>query len=310
MDTYTLKDFEAIPFQQGILSESTIRIIQSLCSMIEPHTSESGGSNHTTSSRPRPQKEVEYNGEKHFKKKLATTSDWKQKPIYVSKFATLNDNQATINEIRTIINKLTAANHLEKIESIKDKMTEVDNEADMANVLSTIYSISVSNKMNVDIHVNVWAMLFAEYNEPTVALFGAKFAEYREGMRNIVDVSSENYDEFCDFTAKNTTRKNTTELFCKIARTGSDLFSKAQMQALSEDLLNQVETDIETKEKQKEVEELTENAIILFSEIKTANSELFATYLPRIRQLSAYKTGEKPGLPPRSKFKYMDLVGK
>ena len=59
-----------------------------------------------------------------------------------------------------------------------------------------------------------------------------------------------------------------------------------------------------------QVEELTENAIILFSEIKTANSELFATYLPRIRQLSAYKTGEKPGLPPRSKFKYMDLVGK
>jgi len=69
MDTYTLKDFEAIPFQQGILSENTIRIIQSLCSMIEPQTSDS--SNHTASSRPRPQKEMEYNGEKHFKKKWA-----------------------------------------------------------------------------------------------------------------------------------------------------------------------------------------------------------------------------------------------
>lgn len=308
--TYTLKDFEAIPFQQDVLSEYTIRVIQSLCGMFDQSTVESNASYNTSSSgKPRQQKDIEYNGEKHFKKKQAA-NEWKQKPVYVSKFATLNDNQSIINEIRTIINKLTAANHMERIGTIKDKMSEIDEGADIENVLSTIYSISVSNKMNIDIHVNVWVMLFAEYHDHVVKIFETKFSEYREGMRNIVDVGSENYDDFCDFTTKNTVRKNMTELLSKLARSGSDLFSTDKMNALASDLLNQVEEDIENKDKQKEVEELTENAMILFSEIKTTNAELFATYLSRLKQLSSYKTGEKPGLPPRSKFKYMDLVGK
>lgn len=309
--TYTLKDFETIPFHRDVMSEYTIRVIQSLCGMFENTATENTTSyNNTASSgKNRQQKDLEYNGEKHFKKKQAA-NEWKQKPIYVSKFATLNDNQATINEIRTIINKLTTTNHMERIGTIKDKMSEIDEESDIVNVLSTIYSISVSNKMNIDIHVNVWSMLFEEFQDHVVKLFETKFSEYRESMRNIVDVSSENYDDFCDFTTKNTVRKNTTELLSKLAKSGSELFSKDKITTLVEDLLNQVEEDIESKDKQKEVEELTENAMILFSEIKATNTQLFATYLPRIRLLSGYKTGEKPGLPPRSKFKYMDLIGK
>lgn len=307
--TYTLKDFEAISFQQDVLSEYTIRVIQSLCGMFEQPAVENTSSYNTSSSGKQRQKDIEYNGEKHFKKKQSA-NDWKPKPIYISKFATLNDNQATINEIRTIINKLTTANHMEKIGTIKDKMSDIDEDVDIENVLSTIYSISVSNKMNIDIHVNVWSMLFEEFQEHVVKIFETKFSEYREGMKNIVDVSSDNYDDFCDFTTKNTVRKNMTELLSKLARSGSELFTKDKITTLVEDLLNQVEIDIEIKDKQKEVEELTENAMILFSEIKATNTELFATYLPRIRLLSGYKTGEKPGLPPRSKFKYMDLVGK
>ena len=310
--TYTLKDFEAIPFHQDVLSEYTIRVIQSLCGMFENTATENtpAYNNTASSGKNRQQKDVEYNGEKHFKKKQATANEWKQTSINVSKFASLNDNQTMIKEIRTIINKLTTINHMKMIGTIKDKMSEIDEESDIANVLSTIYSISVSNKMNIDIHVNVWSMLFEEFQEHVVKLFETKFSEYKESMRNIVDVSSENYDDFCDFTAKNTVRKNTTELLSKLAKSGSELFTKDKIATLVEDLFNQVEEDIESKDKQKEVEELTENAMILFSEIKASNAELFATYLPRIRLLSGYKTGEKPGLPPRSKFKYMDLAGK
>ena len=71
-------------------------------------------------------------------------------------------------------------------------------------------------------------------------------------------------------------------------------------------MISQIEEDIQIKEKQVEVEQLTENAVIIFSAFRS----LIEHHTPWLRQITGYKTGEKPGLPPRSKFKFMDVIGK
>ncbi len=323
---YTLKDFE-FPVE-NVLTEETLRIIRELCLSIGHQTESTtyvNQYNTSASSNHRNVKDNDYKGDKFYNrnnvKKPLAQDNWKGKSGFkVTKFAIVNDHQAIINDIRVAMNKLTDVNREEKISTIIGKMNEInemfedeDNEVEkneqINKALTTIYAISITNKMLTDTYVKVWMALYSEFNEAVSKVFELKLSEYKATMQNIVDVSSDNYDEFCDFTTKNTLRKNTTTLLCELARAGSTLFKEENMIILLDDLMNQIDGAIELKDKQKEVEELTESVVIIFSKIKS-NEKLFAGYLPRLQVLAGYKNGDKPGLAARSKFKYMDLVGK
>ena len=125
-------------------------------------------------------------------------------------------------------------------------------------------------------------------------------------MQNIVDVdSNEDYDAFCEFTAKNNNRKNTTNLLCEIAKTERFNFIRvADIQKITEDLFAHILASIDLADKQREVEEITENIVVIFSHFG-------ATFKPAFKDaLDTLSTIKKPGLSSRTKFKYMDIVGK
>ena len=73
------------------------------------------------------------------------------------------------------------------------------------------------------------------------------------------------------------------------------------------DLLDQVCIKIEDKTKHKEVEEITENIVVIFAGLGKLVDK--SQYLSKMQTISGYKSGEKPGLTSRTKFKYMDLIG-
>jgi hypothetical protein len=73
---------------------------------------------------------------------------------------------------------------------------------------------------------------------------------------------------------------------------------------ITSDLLTHVLESVDSVEKQKEVEEITENIVIIFSHF---DKELKEQFKPLFEQLASTK---KPGLTSRTRFKYMDLVGK
>jgi hypothetical protein len=323
---YTLKDFE-FPVE-NVLTEETLRIIRDLCASIGHQTESTtfvNQYNTTASSTHRNLKDNDYKGDKYYNKnntkKTSVQDSWKAKSGFkVTKFAIVNDHQAIINDIRVAMNKLTETNHEEKVATIigkineiqemfEDEDDEVEKNEQINKALTTIYAISITNKMLTDTYVKVWMALYSEFNEAVSKVFELKLSKYKATMQNIVDVSSDNYDEFCDFTTKNTVRKNTTTMLCEFARAGSNIFKEEDMIILLDNLMLQIDGAIEIKDKQKEVDELTENVVIIFSKIKS-NEKLFAGYLPRLQVLAGYKNGDKPGLAARSKFKYMDLVGK
>jgi hypothetical protein len=262
---------------------------------------------------------VEYKGDKFYKsKKTQKAADgWKSQAgtgFKVSKFAELNNNDALISEIRTLINKLTAANQESKIQAIREKFAElaeaIADDADYDDIkkaFSTIYTITVSNTSYMDTYINLWNALYSDYKTEITDLIETKLTEYKASLQNIVDVDSQNYDEFCEFTAKNTTRKNTASFLCKLAKSELiNAFTEDSLGHLLNNMISQIEEDIQIKEKQVEVEQLTENAVIIFSAFRS----FIEHHAPWLRQITGYKTGEKPGLPPRSKFKFMDVISK
>ena len=110
----------------------------------------------------------------------------------------------------------------------------------------------------MDTYINLWNALYSDYQTEITYLIETKLTEYKASLQNIVDVDSQNYDEFCEFTAKNTTRKNTTSFLCKLAN--SELITALTEDSLGQllnNMISQIEEDIQIKEKQVEVEQLT-----------------------------------------------------
>ena len=82
-------------------------------------------------------------------------------------------------------------------------------------------------------------------------------------------------------------------------------FQQSNMLKITEDLLNHILVIVENAEKQKEVEEISENIVIIFSHF---SKELKDQFRPIFEKLASSE--KKPGLSSRTKFKYMDLIGK
>ena len=322
--TYTLNEFERIG--KGQLDESVLSSIRLLCSLvgyvesaqntyINQYNSTTTTTASSASSQSKKPKEREVR-ERTYKKPKEINDGWKRPVFKATVFAEVDNTQANINEIRVGLNKLKESNCEENIAMFIEKIDEIRESVDfgddcamiekMQQVFDTIYTICISNKMFSKIYGTVITRLCKNYSSDLNEMFNAKIAEYLESMRNIVDVNAnDDYDAFCDFTAKNNNRKNITNLLCEIAKSGEyENIQVSNILKITSDLLTHVLESVELVEKQKEVEEITENIVIIFSHF---DKELKEQFKPSFEQLSNTK---KPGLTSRTRFKYMDLVGK
>jgi hypothetical protein len=318
---YTLNEFERIG--RGQLDESVLSSIRILCSLvgyvesvqntyINQYNSTTTASASGQSKKPK-EREVR---ERTYKKPKENSDGWKRPVFKATVFAEVDNTQANINEIRVGLNKLKESNCEENIAMFIEKIDEIRESVDfgddcgmtekMQQVFDTIYTICISNKMFSKIYSTVITQLCKNYSSDLNEIFDVKIAEYLASMQNIVDVNAnDDYDAFCDFTAKNNSRKNITNLLCEIAKSGEyENIQISSILKITSDLLTHVLESVELVEKQKEVEEITESIVIIFSHF---DKELKEQFKPSFEQLANTK---KPGLTSRTRFKYMDLVGK
>lgn len=251
------------------------------------------------------------------RKKIGGSGDWKAKPAFnVTKFAALDNSQILINEIRSDMNKITEKNVDSKLETMHTNIDEIIDSTDgdqddlkekMDKLFDVVFNASVTNKLPA-IYARVFETIAAKQSNLAEEFIQVKLDNYLKSMDGIVDVSERNYDEFCEFTAKNAARKNISALFCEIAKRGSiAALPFERIDILFESLLSKVIEDIEHKPKQKGADEITENIVVIFVNLgKLLNA---SKYMDRLRTLATYKNGEKPGLSSRAKFKFADLVG-
>jgi hypothetical protein len=315
--TYTLNEFERIgkePLDETVLS--SIRTLCSLVGYIENIQNTYINQYNATTTVASAQSKKPKERERTYKKPKETADGWKRPVFKATVFAEVDNTQANINDIRVGLNKIKDSNCDENIAMFIEKIDEIRESIDfgddcamtekMQQVFDTIYSICISNKMFSKIYANVLTRLCKNYCSDMNSMLDAKIAEYLASMQNIVDVNAnDNYDAFCEFTAMNNNRKNITNLLCEIAKTGEyENMLLTNVLKNTSDLLTHVLESVESVEKQKEVEEITENIVIMFSHF---DKELKAQFKSSFEQLASTK---KPGLTSRTRFKYMDLVGK
>ena len=240
--------------------------------------------------------------------------EWKRPAFKATVFAELDTTQTHITEIRSDLNKINDTNHVEKTATIIQKITEIRDLVDFGDdaemiekmniIFNTLFAIAISNKLFAKVYAAVLAEIHAAFDIGNS--LQSEIVNYLGTMQNIVDVdSNEDYDAFCEFTAKNNNRKNTTNLLCEIAKTERFNFIRvADIQKITEDLFAHILASIDLADKQREVEEITENIVVIFSHFG-------ATFKPAFKDaLDTLSTIKKPGLSSRTKFKYMDIVGK
>lgn len=305
---YSLLDFENIGVGSYVLDDNVLTSIESICQVLgyTPETKNTYlnqyNTNVTPVKKPR-EREVRY-------KAKPKDDEWKRPAFKATVFAALDNTQSLIGDIRVLFNKINDTNCSEKLDAIIGKIEEIRDSVDygddaemadrMRQVYESIYKVAVSNKMFSKVYAYVISHINAKYD--LHELFEQKMEDYLKSMENIVDVDANlDYDAYCNFTTVNNTRKHITSLLCEMAKLDG---TPVKISDICNTLLQKVTSSIDDANKQKEVEEITENLVIIFSHFK---GELLESCKPTIQLLASYKTGEKPGLSSRTKFKYVDL---
>jgi len=319
---YSLSEFERIGRCNYELPENVLASIRTLCSLVGyAETTQNTYINQYNATAPSTtmnQKKGGGGGARQVssRKPKETNNEWKRPVFKATVFAEVDDTQALINDIRVGLNKIKDTNCDENIAMFIEKIDKIQESIDfgddceltekMQQVFDTIYTICISNKMFSKIYATVLVRLCQNYGSNFNPILDDKVVEFLASMQNIVDVNAnDNYDAFCEFTAKNNSRKNIANLLCEIAKMGEyENMQVSTIIKITSDLLNQITESVELVEKQKEVEEITENIVIIFSHF---GKELREQFKPIFEQLASLK---KPGLSSRTRFKYMDLVGK
>jgi len=311
-----------------VLPESVLSAIRVLCSeigydesltkdtFINQHNAKTETSSSNTSAKQFKSKDREYRA--HPSK--AKQDTWKTKTEFkATKFAVLDSVGEIINEIRILMNKLNESNKETKITEIVDKLKDLVDECDEDNleentkkVFTIIYDIAMSSNIMPELYAHIISTIYAEHTSSFRDFLTSQIEKYVESFYNIVDIDpNQDYDGFCALMTQTNYRKKVSSVFCEIAKSRKvEILDINVVSALIQQLIARVVESIELKERQKEVEEITESLVIYFAGLGEKASALKAENLATFTAISTYKTSDKPGLNSRTKFKYMDLIGK
>lgn len=311
-----------------VLPESVLSAIRVLCSeigydetltkdtYINQHNAKAESTSANTSAKQFKSKDREYRA--HPSKTKQDT--WKTKTEFkATKFAVLDSVGEIINEIRILMNKLNESNKETKIAEIVDKLKDLMDECDEDNleentkkVFTIIYDIAMSSNIMPELYAQIISTIYGEYTSSFRDFLASQIDKYSNSFLNIVDIDpNQDYDGFCALMTQTNYRKKTTSVFCEIAKLDKiEILNLDIVSGLVRQLITRVVESIELKERQKEVEEITESLVIYFASLGEKAAALKAENLATFTAISTYKTSDKPGLNSRTKFKYMDLIGK
>jgi hypothetical protein len=222
-----------------------------------------------------------------------------------------------IDTIRSYLNKLTDKNYkdiCEKICDVIDKLIE-DNISteDISQYSSVIFDIASNNRFYSKTYADLYTNLCKRYST-MMSTFENNFTKFID-LFNIIEYVDPkvNYDRFCEINKNNEKRKALSSFYINLMTNG--IISKKQIVEIIRNLLNQIYTFISIDDKKNEVDELTENIIILYNKDnfemdKDADYEKINgnTINEIIEIIANSKVKDYKSLTNKSLFKFMDLI--
>ena len=294
-----LEDNIVIPVESEILI--TPRRVDSLHSERNVRRTNNGGPKRNGLSRVNSRESniihsaQEWNDVKNFKSTPIKTSEGIEKEI---------------NEIRTMLNKLSAKNYDTMKENIITKVIEFikmheDCPDEQKQITGVIFDIACANK--------IISNLYAELSEQCVLFIDvlpSYLEKYKDSIQNIHYIDSNvDYDGFCAYNKKNDNRKALITFLihlmnCNLIQVDVILQIIIWLQKITREY-------IMTDGRINEVDEITENIALMLKMTKEQHSMdvLWETQIqPSVTEFSKMKSKDYKSLSMRTVFKYMDLI--
>jgi hypothetical protein len=218
---------------------------------------------------------------------------------------------AIINNVRLNLNKLTDKNYSEfKIKIIE--LIPKNNLEETKQIGNIIFEIASTNRFYSKMYAELYSELSEKFEEMKVT-FMECFGSFIDLFNNIEYVdASVDYDKFCKINKDNEKRKALSTFFINLMR--NNMLTKSQIINILVILLNQINTYISQDNKKNEVDEITENVAILYTneimdELKELNDYTVKNVAVSdfIELIANSKAKSYKSLTSKTIFKFMDM---
>lgn len=257
--------------------------------------------------------------------------DWETaRNFKTTKIATKEGVDKHINDIRVMLNKLSAKNYDTQKSVVISKIMEIletlnvdpadnsddeddyaivsDGKLDQCKIANAVLDIASANKFLSELYSDLYLELVGQnaiFNEILVGFTDKYIATIHE--IHYIDANVD-YDGFCNYNKTNDTRKSMATFIVNLMKRG--LISNIVVLNMIVELQNLTNKYIDEENRTNEVDEITENIALFVSMCKPvlSNEPIWtATIAPNIKQMTTMKAKEHKSLSSRVVFKYMDL---
>lgn len=325
---YNLKDFQNITFNgfNFELPAETINIISELTLQVGSPSyiktpvfqkRNMGVQNDNSNTQNR---DINHKKKKNKNVEILNDDDWETiRTFQTTKIEQKVGIDAEIDMIRYYINKISDKNYIDMrnkiIEVIEKIMKDNNNENEIYRVSSIIFDIASTNRFYSKNYADLYSDLINNY-ETMKKVFEENFSQFLNFFDNIEYVeSSVDYDKFCKINKDNEKRKALSSFFINLMK--NNIINRNKIVKIIEKLFNQLLNYILEDNKKNEVDEITENISILFSNdlFDTDNDEdnfdidiQGMNITETINKLANSKIRDYKSLTNKSIFKFMDMI--
>jgi hypothetical protein len=219
------------------------------------------------------------------------------------------DQTDLVNEIRTILNKLTDKNYKEQVTNIIAKIDLAKDEEEFNKISICIFEIASNNRFYSKIYAELYTKLIKKYTI-FMTTFNSSLSTFLELFNNIEYTdSSVDYDKFCKNNKDNEKRKALSAFFVNL--TLNKIIPQDQLFEITCNLMTTLLTYITEPNKKNEVNEIADNIAILFEKALFENDKCLIlingqTIYEVISLLANSK--QTASLSSKTIFKFMDLI--
>lgn len=249
---------------------------------------------------------------------IVNEDDWENiKSFQTTKSEEKSVIDNNINLIRAHLNKLTDKNYsdiLNKIIDVIDKIVEKDVDCeDMNQYSSIIFDIASNNRFYSKLYADLYSELSKRY-QTMMTTFENNFSKFVELFDTIEYVDPKvDYDKFCEININNEKRKSLSSFYINLMYNG--IIDKRKIMEITRSFIDKIYTFISIDNKKNEVDEITENVIILYKKemyekYSETDYERISGYTINevIERIAISKVKDYKSLTNKSLFKFMDLV--
>ena len=224
--------------------------------------------------------------------------------------------ESNMDIIRSYLNKITDKNYVDMKNKIVEVLNQMDSEdknnEEISRISFIIFEIASTNRFYSKIYADFYSELIQQF-EPMRVVFQKSFDSFMDLFQTIEYVDpSVDYDKFCKINKTNEKRKALSTFFINLMM--NKIISKEKIIHIIQHLLLQIYNFISVEDKKNEVDELTENVVLLFKKelFTEKDCEMKVIANMNITELIEFfancKVKDFKSLTNKSIFKFMDMI--